>query len=131
MDASYEVRDDYLYVQATGEFTPHSARLILSKLVKKASHHSFNAILGDITRVTGLDAEQTSMATLFDMGVEVAKFIPRDFKLAVLVTWQQLPDVLFGENVMINRGATVKMTTHLDEALIWLHSCHSTNLLEA
>ena len=131
MDASYQVRDNYLYVQATGEFTPDSTRLILSKLVKKASDHSFNAILGDITRVTGLEAEQTSMATLFDMGVEVAQFIPRDFKLAVLVTWEQLRDIQFGEDVMINRGATVKMTTHLDEALRWLHSRNSTNLPEA
>jgi hypothetical protein len=121
MDASYEVRDGYLYVQATGEFTPDSARLILSKLVKMASDHSCRAILGDITRVTGLDSEQTSILTLFDMGVEVAKFIRKDFRLAVLVTWEQLPAVLFGENVMSNRGATVKLTTHMDEALKWLH----------
>ena len=131
MDASYEVRDDYLYVQATGKFTPDSARLILSELVQKASDHSFNAILGDITRVTGLDAEQISIVTLFDMGVEVAKFIRSDFKLAVLVTWEQLPAVLFGENVMNNRGATVKVTSHLDDALTWLHACDPTNLLEA
>jgi hypothetical protein len=130
MNASYEAREGYLYVQARGEFTPSSALMILSKLVKMASDHSCNAILGDITRVTGLDAEQTSMTTLFDMGVKVAKFIPRDFKLAVLVTWEQLPDVLFGENVMGNRGATVKVTTHLDDALKWLHSCHLTTPLE-
>jgi hypothetical protein len=131
MNASYEVRDDYLYMQVIGEFTPASALLILSEFVKKASDHSVNAILGDVTRVTGLDAEQASITTLFDMGVAVARFIPKDFKLAILVTWEQLPDVLFGENVMINRGVTVKVTTHLDEALRWLHSCHSTNLSEA
>src|SRR5215212_9941512 len=106
-------------MQVTGEFTPSSALLILSEFVKKASHRSVNAILGDVTRVTGLDAGQTSITTLFDMGVAVARFIPKDFKLAVLVTWEQLPDVLFGENVMINRGVTVKVTTHLDDALKW------------
>jgi hypothetical protein len=130
MKASYEVRDDYLYMQVIGEFTPCSALLILSEFVKKASHHSFNAILGDVTRVTGLDAGQTSITTLFDMGVAVARFIPKDLRLAILVTWEQLPDVLFGENVMINRGVTVKVTTHLDDALKWLHLCRATNLQE-
>ena len=131
MKATYEVRDDYLYMQVLGEFTPSSALMILAEFVKKASDHSVKAILGDVTRVTGLDAEQTSMTTLFDTGVAVARFIPKDFKLAVLVTWEQLPDVLFCEDVMINRGLTVKVTTHLDEALRWLHSCHATNRLEA
>jgi hypothetical protein len=130
MNASYEAREGYLYVQATGEFTTSSALLILSKLIKMASDHSCNAILGDITQVTGLNAEQTSMTTLFDMGVNVANLMPRDFKLAVLVTWEQLPDVLFGENVMMNRGTTVKVTTHLDDALKWLQSYHPTTPLE-
>jgi hypothetical protein len=121
MNASYEVRDGYLYVQAMGEFNLPSARRILSKSVKKACHHSFHAILGDITRVTGLDAEQTSMVAQFDLGVAAARSIPREFRLAVLVTWEQLPVALFGENVMINRGATAKMTTDLCDALRWLH----------
>lgn len=118
LNASYEVRDGYLYVKAIGEFVPSTAQEILYELVEKASSHALNRILCDITLVTGLDAQQTAMMTRFDTSLLVVKLIPKNFRLAVLETVQQLD--IFDENVMVNRGAIVKVTSDLNEALEWL-----------
>lgn len=121
MNASYEVRDNYLYVKAMGEFTLQSARDILLEWIEEARRHSLNRILCDITRVTGFDAQQTSAITRFSTGEVAAESIPRDFRLAVLETQQQFTggQGQFGENVVVDRGATVRVTTSLVEALEW------------
>ncbi len=118
LNASYEVRDGYLYVKAMGEFVPSTAQETLYELVEKASSHALNRILCDITLVTGLDAQQTATMTRFDTSLLVVKSFPKNFRLAVLETVQQLD--IFDENVMVNRGTIVKVTSDLNEALEWL-----------
>ncbi len=119
MNVSYEVRDNYLYVKALGEVNSPSARDIL---FEKARNHSLNRVLCDITGVTGFDTQQTSAMARFSTGEIVAESIPRDFRLVVLETSQQFTggQGQFSENVMVNRGTTVKVTTSLSEALEWL-----------
>ena len=118
LNASYEVRDGYLYVKAMGEFVPSTAQETLYELVEKASSHALNRILCEITLVTGLDAQQTATITRFDTSLLVVKSFPKNFRLAVLETVQQLD--IFDENVMVNRGTIVKVTSDLNEALEWL-----------
>ena len=121
MNVLYEVRDSYLYVKAIGEFNFLSARDLLSEWMEKARLHSLDRTLCDVTLITGLDHQKMSILTRFKISELVARVLPQDFRMAILVTPQQFPDALFGEDVMINRGANVKLTTDLDGALKWLN----------
>ena len=122
MHASYEVRDGYLYAKATGEFNFLIARDLLSEWMEKVRLHSLDRTLCDVTLVTGLDHQKMSILTRFKISELVARVLPQDFRMAILVTPQQFPDALFGEDVMINRGANVKLTSDLDGALKWLNA---------
>ena len=117
LSAIYEVRDGYLYMKVTGEFSPSAARGIFSEWTETARRHGLDRILSDVTLVKGLDAEQPSIMLRFDTSAFVAKSLPRDFSLAVLETPEQLSKDRFFENVMVNRGAIVKVTSSLNEAL--------------
>jgi hypothetical protein len=121
MNASYEVREGYLYVKAMGEFNFLSARDLISEWMETARSHSLDRTLCDVTLVTGLDNQKMSILTRFKISELVANVLPQDFRMAILVTRQQFPDALFGEDVMINKGANVKLTSDLDGALKWLN----------
>lgn len=121
MNASYEVRDGYLYAKVIGEFDLLNARDLLPEWIEKARKHSLDRTLCDVTLLTGLDNQKMSILTRFTISELVARVLPSGFRMAILVTPQQFPDALFGEDVMINSGANVKLTSHLDEALKWLN----------
>src|SRR5215212_3891619 len=122
MDASYEARDGYLYVKVTGEFSLLRARELVSEWMETTRTHSLHRTLCDVTLLTGIDNESMSILTRFTIGDLVAKVLPKDFRMAILVTPQHFPDNLFSEDLMINQGANVKLTHHLDEALKWLNA---------
>jgi hypothetical protein len=105
-----------------GEFNLPRARGNLLEWIEKARSHSLKRILCDITLLTGFGAQQMLSMIRFNTGQLVAQSIPRDFRVVVLETPQQLIESQskFGENVMVNRGVAVKVTTHLNEALSWL-----------
>jgi hypothetical protein len=56
----------------------------------------------------------------FDLARYVAETVPPNFRFSILETPKQLARDRFGENVMVNRGASVKVTADLGEALAWL-----------
>jgi hypothetical protein len=120
MKAFYEVRDQYLYVKAEGEFSLARAEELLYEWIEVARSHSLTQILYDITLVSGFDDDQVSILARFQISQLIAKMLPRNLRLAVLETPRQTTETLFDENVMINLGAIVKVTTHLNEALRWL-----------
>ena len=121
MNASYEVRDGYLYVKVTGEFNLLRARDLVSEWMEKTHTHSLHRTLCDVTLLTGVDNETMSILTRFTISDLVARLLPKEFRMAILVTRQQFPDALFGEDLMINKGANVKLTSDLDGALKWLN----------
>ncbi len=120
MKVSYEVRDNYLYVKATGEFTPSAAKDIFFNWIEKAHSFAINRILCNITLITGFDAHETSTMDRFNTSKFIVESIPRDFMLAILETPEQLERDRFGENIMVNGGSTVKVTSNMNEALKWL-----------
>ena len=122
MKAAYEARDGYLYVKVTGKFNLLRARDLISEWMEKARTHSLDRTLCDVTLLTGIDNETMSILTRFTIGYLVAKVLPKDFSMAILVTPQHFPDNLFSEDLMINEGANVKLTHHLEEALKWLNA---------
>ena len=121
MDAAYEARDGYLYVKVTGEFSLLRARDLVSEWMETTRTHSLHRTLCDVTLLTGIDNETMSILTRFTIGDLVARVLPKEFRMAILVTPQQFPDNLFSEDLMINKGANVKLTCDLDGALQWLN----------
>ena len=121
MDAAYEAREGYLYVKVTGEFSLLRARNLVSEWLETIRTHSLDRTLCDVTLLTGIDNETMSILTRFTIGDLVARVIPKDFRMVILVTPQQYPDNLLSEDLMINKGANVKLTCDVDGALQWLN----------
>jgi hypothetical protein len=121
MDASYEVKEGYLYVKVTGEFSLARARNLVSEWLQKSRKHSLHKTLCDVNLLTGIDNETMSILTRFTISDLVARVLPKDFRMAILVTPQQFADNLFSEDLMINKGANVKLTYDLERALQWLN----------
>ncbi len=120
MNASYEMRDGYLYVKQTGEFEPTEARRIFRKWVAVARSAALTRVICDITGVSGLGDQLELTMTVYDIAVFVARSLPKEFRLAVVLAPEQWSEDRFGENVMRNRGACVKAALTLPEALEWL-----------
>ncbi len=122
MDVSYEVKGDCLFIEIAGEFSLPSVRSMLSEWVEKARDHTLKRILCDVTLVTGFTAQQMLAMIRFNTGELVVEAIPRDFKVVVVETPQQLIESQsrYAQNVMVNRGVNLKVTDNLDEALRWL-----------
>jgi hypothetical protein len=122
MNVSYEVKDDCIFLEITGEFSLLTARSMLSEWVEKARSRTWKRILCDITLLTGFTAQQMLAMIRFNTGELVVEAIPKDFKVAIVETSQQLIESQsrYAENVMVNRGVNLKVTDNLDEALRWL-----------
>lgn len=120
MHASYDLQDGYLLITLTGQFATEPAREVCRKGIEQARVHGVTRILCDFTTLSGLDENRTSVMERYNTGKFVAESLPPDFLLAVLETQQQIPVGRFAENVMVNRGAMVRVVTDLQEALRWL-----------
>jgi hypothetical protein len=121
MNAEYEVRESYLYVKVTGEFNLLRARHHVSEWLEKSRKHSLHQTLCDVTLLTGIDNETMSILTRFTISDLVARVLPKDFRMAILVTPQQFADNLISEDLMINKGANVKLTYDLEGIFQWLN----------
>ena len=120
-DTPFEVRDDYLYTKAIGKFDPFIARESIREFIEKASSHNLKKVLCDLTSLAGFDEGDIPFMTRFDLAEFLAKSIRFELKLAILETPQQLSGDI-GETVMSNRGAFIKVTSSLQEALEWLEA---------
>jgi hypothetical protein len=120
-DIPFEVRGNYLYAKAIGKFDPSLARDFIREIMEKASHHNLKKVFFDLTPLTGFDEGDISFMTRFDLAEFIAESIPLGSKLAILGTPQQLSGDI-GETIMANRGAFIKVTSSLEEALEWLEA---------
>lgn len=120
LNLTYEEREGYLRVVASGQFSPSSARNVFEEWVSKAESLGLSRVLVDITQIAGLNTDQARVMTRFDLAVFVADSLPPTFRLAVLLASSQMLEDRFDENVMTNRGAIVKMATCENEAVDWL-----------
>lgn len=108
-----------LYMKAHGEFDPRTARAVFLKWVRYERGKTCR-VLWDVTRVTGLDFASSSERLRFEMSESIAAALPKDVRLAILETPQQLPPDNIDEYVMRIWGAKVKVTSNLEDALDWL-----------
>jgi hypothetical protein len=120
MKAHYEVRDGYLRVQLQGVFDQTSSHGLAHEIVEQARRSGRTRLLCDLTAVAGLEPDSASIWDHIELSQFVAHVIPKDLRVAVLETPQQLIGGRVGEDLMVQRGAHVRVTSSMDEALAWL-----------
>ncbi len=122
LTANHDIRDECLWVRVTGQFEPGAAGTIAATYADLARSLHLTRVLCDITLITGLDADSSSLMDRFELARTVADLFSSGLKLALVATPKQLTRDRFEENVMLNRGATVKISTDPQEALDWLRN---------
>jgi len=120
MRAIHEVRGNTLFLKATGIFSLAEAKVLLPKYIEMAISRNLERVLFDLRSLKGFNTGDTSTLVRFDMAKFLAETVPSNFRFSILETPRQLSRDRFGENVMVNRGASVKVTADLEEALAWL-----------
>ena len=120
MQVSCEAKDSHLYVKAVGEQSLIAARDVFFLWIEQARSFGLDRILCDLTLVKGLDAEQMSAQTRYELSMFLVNALPEGFRLAVLETPQQLKGSGFNHPAMDTKGAAIKVTSDVNEALEWL-----------
>lgn len=118
--ATFAVCGGCLYLKGEGEFDPATAREITLDWVREAKEKKVNLVLCDIRGVGGIEVGALPLIERYLLGEFAANVIPKGIRLAILETPEQYTKDRFDENVLANRGVTVKITTDLKEALAWL-----------
>ena len=119
-----ESRKDYLFAAVSGAFSLRGAQDAFDRAVKAALPLGLSRILLDASAVTGRPSQDERYA----LGVFVAEqqrllaaqTPPHDVQVAVYGHQPLVDPNRFGETVALNRGAKVKVSERLDEALAWL-----------
>ncbi len=118
-----EPRPHYLYAAVSGEFSVLGAQAAYAQAVRAALSLAQTRILIDARYVTGRPSQEERYALgLFVAGEQrllaaKSSLVPR---VAVLGRQPLVDPARFGETVAVNRGAKVKVSEHLEEALAWL-----------
>ena len=115
-----DVRPDYIYLSCTGVFSNDDLLYVYEKGLTIAEDKKLIAILIDI-RVLG--GEPPSTMQRFTLGEAVPRLQLEHSSRICLVLVGDEPMIdpeRFGETVAVNRGATGKAFTDIDEAVTWL-----------
>lgn len=131
MKALYDARDGYLYVQLQGVFDQTASHGLAHEIVEQARRCERSQVLCDLTAVSGLGPDSASIWDHLEISEFAAHVIPKALRVAVLETPQQLIGGRVGEDLMIQRGVQVRVTSSADEALAWLGVVDSNFLVTA
>jgi hypothetical protein len=119
-----EPRRDYLRVTLSGAYTLREAQDVFYEAVQTAIASGQSRVLIDASRVTGAPTQdERYMLGLFvaaEQRILAAQTPPVDVHVAVYGHPPLVDPNRFGETVAVNRGARVKVSEQLDEALAWL-----------
>jgi len=117
-------RKYYLLAALSGAFSVRGAQDAYDRAVKAALPLGFSRILFDASAVTGNPSqdERYSLGVFVAAGQRLlaASTPPRYLQVAVYGHQPLIDPNRFGETVALNRGAKVKVSERLDEALAWL-----------
>jgi hypothetical protein len=117
-------RKYYLFAALSGVFSLRSAQDAYDRAVKAALPLGFRRILFDASAVTGNPSQDERYALGLFVATEqrtlAASTPPRFLQVAVYGHQPLIDPNRFGETVALNRGAKVKVSERLDEALAWL-----------
>ena len=115
-----DVRPDYVYMSCTGVFSNDALLDVFEKGLTIAEDKELMAILVDTRGLGGVPA---STIQRFDLGESIPGIQLEHSSRICLVLVGDEPMIepeRFGETVAVNRGATGKVFTDIDEAVTWL-----------
>ena len=119
-----EPRKDHLLATLSGVFSLRGAQEAYDRAVKAALPLGLSRILLDASAVTGKPTQDERYALGMFVATEqrllAAQSPPCDVQVAIYGHQPLVDPNRFGETVALNRGAKVKVSERLDEALAWL-----------
>ena len=119
-----EARKHYLRATVSGPYSLRAAQDAYDQAVKAALSHGHTRVLIDASRVTGVPTQdERYMLGLFvaaEQRILAAKVPEVTVRVAVFAQRPLVDPDRFAETVAVNRGAKVKVSEQLDEALAWL-----------
>ena len=120
----FETHKNYLRAIVSGEYNLRGAQDVYDQAIKIAVAGGHSRLLLDASRVTGAPTQdERYMLGLFvaaEQRILASKTPPAEVQVAVYGRQPLIDPERFGETVAVNRGAKVKVSEHLDEALSWL-----------
>jgi hypothetical protein len=120
----FETHKNYLRAIVSGEYNLRGAQDVYDQAIKIAVAGGQSRLLLDASRVTGAPTQdERYMLGLFvaaEQRILASRTPPADVQVAVYGRQPLIDPERFGETVAVNRGAKVKVSEHLDEALSWL-----------
>jgi DNA-binding NarL/FixJ family response regulator len=119
-----KARKHYLRATVSGTYSLRAAQDVYDRAVKTAVASGHSRVLIDASSVTGVPTQdERYMLGLFvaaEQRILAAQTPPREVQVAVLAHRPLADPDRFAETVAVNRGAKVKVSERLDEALAWL-----------
>ena len=119
-----ESRKHYLFAALSGAFSLRGAQDAYDRAVKAALPLGLDRILFDASAVTGKPSQDERYSLGLFVATEqrllAAKSPPCYLSVAVYGHQPLVDPNRFGETVALNRGAKLKVSERLDEALAWL-----------
>jgi hypothetical protein len=124
MRVDFEPHKHYLRAIVSGDYNLRAAQDIYDQAIKIAVAGGQTRILIDASRVTGTPTQdERYMLGLFvaaEQRILASRTPPAEVQVAVYGRQPLIDPERFGETVALNRGAKVKVSERLDEALSWL-----------
>ena len=113
-----EPKGGYLHVEVSGVFDQAKARRFIREILNACQRHELWKIFVDIRKIKGPIPNIARFNLAEFLAAEQTVRIQR----AVLKSEGQVPDDRFFENVAVNRGVMVKVSTDLKEVVKWLET---------
>jgi hypothetical protein len=124
LSVDFEIHTHYLRVIVSGDYSLRGAQDIYDHAIKVAVAGGHTRLLLDASRVTGAPTQdERYMLGLFvaaEQRILASRTPPHEVQVAVYGHQPLIDPERFGETVAVNRGAKVKVSERLDEALSWL-----------
>jgi len=119
-----ESRKRYLRATVSGAYSLRRAQDVFDEAVRAALAAGHSRILIDASGVTGAPTQdERYILGLFvaaEQRILAAKIPPLEVHLAIYGRPPLIDPNRFGETVAVNRGAKVKVSEQIEEALAWL-----------
>lgn len=120
----FEPRKHYLRATVCGSYTLRSAQDVYDQAIKTAVAVGQSRVLIDASAATGRPTQdERYMLGLFvaaEQRILASRIPPLEVQVAVVGQRPLVDPDRFGETVAVNRGARLKVSERVDEALAWL-----------
>jgi len=124
LNVDLETRKHYLRATVSGPYSLRNAQDAYDQIVKAAVAQGRTRILIDASAITGAPSQdERYLLGLFvaaEQRILAAKTPPVEVQVALFARPPFTDPSRFGETVAVNRGAKLKVSERLDEALAWL-----------